>query len=268
MTIDFKIGKKKYEISTLKIKDYYAIRSALMMQHSEIAYDLVSLLSGCPVHELQSLNPQKWLEIWSALEVKIEKETTRNLEARNKISLDGVEYGLVDFEHMSIGEFADLDVLLQDPNMQGRLHEILAILYRPIVKQGLFKYEIAEYDTDSYKDRAEKFLNLPIRHAKAVLSFFLSTAIASSGLTNLYLSLPRKTQEEIQTLLLQILSGRGTPQSSISLMKILWTSTELPVFEFENHLTSLFGEESKLDVKMNSIAKWLTNIKLQDDLVS
>lgn len=268
MTIDFKIGKQKYAISTLKIRDYYAIQSALLMQHDAIAYDLVSLLSGCPVDDLKNLNPQTWVEIWSALEIKIEKETIRGLEARNKISLHGVEYGLVDFEHMSIGEFADLDVLLQDPNMTHRLHEILAILYRPIVKESLFKYEIAPYSTEDYRARAELFLDLPIRHAKAVLSFFLSTAIASSGLTTLYLNLPRQTQQEMQECLLPILIGRGTPHSFTSLMKILWTSTELPNSEFEKHLTSWFGEGNKSDVKLSNVSAWLKNITLQDDLVS
>lgn len=72
----------------------------------------------------------------------------------------------------------------------------------------------------------------------------------------------------METLLLQILIGRGTQHSYISLMKILLKSTGLQDSEFEKHLISLFGEQNKSEEKMNAIVKWLNNITLQDDLVS
>lgn len=266
--IAFKIGSQKYKISTIRIRDYYAIRGALLLKHDELAYDLVSMLTDCPVADLKTLNPQTWLEIWTELEVMIEKDLTRDLEARTKIKLDGVEYGLVNFDDMSIGEFADLDVIMNSSDMENRLHEVMAILYRPIASSHLFKYTIESYDVKTYQERAQKFLDLPIKCAKAVMSFFLSSAIASSGLMNLYSELPKKEKKEMETLLLQILIGRGTQHSYISLMKILLKSTGLQDSEFEKHLISLFGEQNKSEEKMNAIVKWLNNITLQDDLVS
>lgn len=266
--IDFKIGKKRYKISTIRIRDYYAIRSAIIVQDRETSYNLVSLMSGCPIDILKELNPIEFLEVWSSLEVMIEKNMTQNLEARTKITHDGVEYGLVDFDDMSIGEFADLDLLLNDSNFENRLHEVLAILYRPITRSHLLKYEIAEYDTKDFKDRCQKFLDLPIRHAKAVMSFFLSSAIASSGLTKVYSDLSKKEQTEFQTNLIAILTGRGTQHSFIWLMKTLWSSTGLPDSELEKHLISLFGEENKSENKMKGLVGWLNNIIKTHDHVS
>jgi hypothetical protein len=266
--IDFRIGRQKYKITTIRIRDYYAIRNALILKHDALTYDLVSGLSGCPVEDLKSLNPMEFLEIWTSLEVMIEKNLFRDLEARTKITHDGVEYGLANFEDLTIGEFADLDLILQDPNFETRLHEVLAVLYRPIVSSNFLGYTIETYDTKSYRTRCQTFLDLPIRHARAVMSFFLASAIASSGLTKVYSQLNKKTQKEMQTLLLEIHTGRGTLPSFTSLMKILWSSTGLPNSELEKHLTSLFGGENKSDVKMSNVVKWLHNITLQHDFVS
>lgn len=266
--IDFKIGKTRYKISTVRIRDYYAIRGALILQHDELTYDLVSRLSGCEVEDLKTLNPQEFLEIWSSLEVMLEKHVLQNLEARTKITHDGIEYGLVNFEDLSIGEFADLDLILQDSNFENRLHEVLAVLYRPIISKNFLSWQIEPYDTKSYRTRCQTFLDLPIKHARAVMSFFLASAIASSGLTKVYSQMTSKTQKETQHLLLTILTGRGTLLSYTSLMKILWTSTGQPGSELEKHLTSLFGEENKSDVKMSNVVKWLNNITLQHDFVS
>ncbi len=266
--IDFKTGKKKYKISTIRIRDFYAIRSALLVKHEELAYDLVSSLSGCPIEDLKELNPVQFLEIWSSLEVMLEKNVTQNLEARTKITHEGVEYGLVNFDDLSIGEFADLDLLLNDPQFENRLHEVLAILYRPITRSNLIRYEVAEYDTKDFKDRCQKFLDLPVRHAKAVMSFFLSSAIASSGLTKVYSDLNKTQKKEFQENLIAILTGRGTQHSFIWLMKTLWTSTGQADSELEKHLISLFGEESKSENKTKDLVAWLNKIVKSHDHVS
>lgn len=261
--IDFKINKTKYKIGTIRIKDYYGISAAMRMKHDAVSFSLVSQLSGCSVDDLKRLNPETWLEIWSQLEVAIEKDLSRGIEARTRITHEGVEYGLVNFDDMSIGEFADIDVILADPNVDGRLHEILAVLYRPIASTNLFRYKIVEYDLEGYRERCKLFLDLPVKHAKAVMGFFLSFAIASSGLTNLYLSLPKKKKTEMEKNLLQALTGRGTTPLYISLMKILWTSAELPDSELEKHLISLFGEETRFASMKSAVHNLLSQYKPQ-----
>jgi hypothetical protein len=259
--IQFKTGKNKWKIGVIRIKDYYAISAAMRMKHDEISFSLVSMLSGCPVEDLKSLAPTQWLEIWTELEVYIERDLTRGIEARTKITHDGVEYGLVNFDDMSIGEFADIDVILADPNMDGRLHEILAILYRPVISSNLFRYKIAPYDAEGYRDRCKLFLDLPVKHAKAVMGFFLSFAIAYSGLTTHYLALPRKEKKILEKTMTQAFMGRGTKHSFISLMKTLWISAELPNSVLEKHLTSLFGEETRFESTRTLIGELVAQYK-------
>ena len=254
MQINFKVGENKYQIDEVRIKDYYELRTTLMLNSLEKKHDLISKMSGCPVEELQKLTPAKWNEIWYVLEVLIEKDLAEDQVLYNKVKLDGVEYGLVDLENLSIGEFADLDVIITDKKAENRLHEIMAILYRPIVSKTLFKVKIEDYSMETYKDRCNLFLDLPMRYTKSAMSFFLSFGLASMGLTETYLKLPKKKQRNLVKEYQKILLGRGTKHSFQSLAEIHCSSKGLVDSEYEKLLTSLFGDMMKTG-KLNSNIK-------------
>jgi len=97
---------------------------------------------------------------------------------------------------MTLGEFIDLETLCQKP--QVNLHEIMAVLYRPIKthrfdkltwkaqhniqlmrKQvdNVFKwYTLEEYNNDNRVVDGESMKELPVGFALGALSFFLGTA--------------------------------------------------------------------------------------------
>jgi len=71
--------------------------------------------------------------------------TKMSEELNQFVTIDNVKYGFhPNLSEMSTGEFADLDTLCKDLN--DNLHLIIAILYRPVVKEAHGKYSIEAYD--------------------------------------------------------------------------------------------------------------------------
>jgi hypothetical protein len=161
---------------------------------------------------------------------------------------------------MTIGEFADLDVIVSDPSADSKLHEILAVLYRPIVARKWRKNIVEKYDYDGFKHRTELFLDLPISMSKAISGFFLTFAVASLKTTEIYLKSTKKVQREMVKEARVMLRGGGTSLSSDWLTKILSKYQGLQNLELEKHLTSLPTEKNKLKNPSWSISKWLKNI--------
>lgn len=86
-------------------------------------------------------------------------EYTPTGELHKTFEIDDIQYGLVDFNKLTVGEFADLESILAEPNGNDKLHLLLAIVYRPIIKWNRNKYEIEKYDSISLEERSEIFKN-------------------------------------------------------------------------------------------------------------
>jgi len=95
------------------------------------------------------------------------------------ITLDGTEYGFEpNLSRLSTAAWADISHL-EDLGRDERLHQVLAILYRPITQRwgvNIPRYRIEDYS--KYKgdsmDNAELFLSITMSKALGVLGFFLS----------------------------------------------------------------------------------------------
>ena len=250
MEIKFKIEDKTYKIEDIRIRDYYEINSNLILNNLEQRYELLFKLTGCPVEDLKTIKAERWTEIWASIEVLIEKTVLKEIKIVNKISHEGVEYGLVNFDDLTIGEFADLDIIISSNNANNRIHEILAVLYRPITKKRLFSFEVEPYEISSYKERCQIFLDLPVKYAKSVMGFFLSFALASTGATQTYLQLPKKEQKKMMEEIRLTLFKPGTQRSSISQVKTLLNSPQLQNLGLEKLLTTLSGAVERIE-KLN-----------------
>lgn len=109
---------------------------------------------------------------------------------------EGQLYGYAHIKQTSLGEYIDIEELAKDT--EANLHKLAAILYRPVtnhrfkslkfvVKQkiktlkGLVEtpfeyYDVEKYDSQSAKDRAELFRELPVDIVLGGLSFFLAVS--------------------------------------------------------------------------------------------
>jgi len=126
----------------------------------------------------------------------------------------GITYGFQPLSQCNVAEWMDLDRRLENP--VENLEEILAILYRPIVKdrfdgmqwktmnsiktligkqENMFKYyEIEEYDTEKRDWRADIFQDLPLGVAMGALTFFLGFGLMLQ--VDLVRSSPNMTKKE------------------------------------------------------------------------
>ena len=108
------------------------------------------------------------------------------------VTINSVKYGFnPNISEISTGEFADLDTLCQDLN--GNLHLIMAILYRPIDKESNGKYNIEPYD-GNVEERGRLFKkNMKANVVNSAILFFWT--IGSDYLSDLLTS----SQEVMET---------------------------------------------------------------------
>jgi hypothetical protein len=262
MKIEFKIGKEEYELREMTVADYYQIKTNLFLGGIEAHFEMISILSGCPVAVLREAKTRDFQKLVDSLEFKLNSLLGGEQRLIHQFVFEDVEYGLVNLDAMTIGEFADLDVIVTSSNADSRLHEMLAILYRPITRKTLTKNVIEKYDAEGFRTRSELFKNLPITYARAVSAFFLHIARASikATLTSLRQTKDPMAKEIERTL--QMLLGDGTTPWSISLEEIRLRSQELQNLVSERLSTSSLGNTTKTESKRSKIKEWLNNINL------
>ena len=165
------------------------------------------------------------------------------------IEFNDVLYGYRPISKMTLGEYVDLERLCKEA--ASNLHEITALLYRPIIKdktnslkfkmkngykiaqgtaENLFKYyEVEDYNSDDRGVNAERMLTFPVALALGGMSFFLGVGTKLSSNTNSYLKPTEKltiTKEMDQLL---VATGAGLEQYIHSLKPISYQSQETRV---------------------------------------
>ena len=167
----------------------------------------VSVLSGISEDEIKTWDHLGIKDVYSDLITAMDAKE----EFHPIFEYEGQLFGFANINKLSLGQYVDLENLAKDPNKN--LHEMMAILYRPIkkhnfknlvwkklhgwmVKRGkidnIFKhYTLEKYDSEDRVEAAETFKNIPFNFALGALAFFLGSA-------NGYLNhmLPSSTSEE------------------------------------------------------------------------
>jgi hypothetical protein len=96
--------------------------------------------------------------------------------------LNGVEYGFIpDLTDLSVGEFADLDTLVQNGRTFDNLEKIMAILYRPITERWNDFYEIAPYDPKAKDIEIMKGMTMDVVMGAVVFFWHTAEALATSS---------------------------------------------------------------------------------------
>ncbi len=187
--------KKKYNI---EIPEYLSIDRFQKLQNLEHLSDLGKMIRT--IHVFTDI-PEEEIKTWAISDLgKVGKDFSERVDATAKFypmwEHKGTNYGYVDISTMSMGEFIDLETLCKEPNKN--LHEIMAVLYRPVVNHrfdklkfkakhnvqlmqnkvdNVFKwYTVKEYNNDERYVDAEVMKDLPAGFALGALNFFLSTA--------------------------------------------------------------------------------------------
>jgi len=215
----FSINGKTYYFQELTLRKFNALKPLLEVETTQNKMEISSIVTDCPVSELRKLSYSDWSLVWDETIFSITFYTSAD-KIITSFTHAGVEYALSNIEDITIGEFIDMDLILQDGMKHDTLAKMATILYRPVVKRHKHKLELAAYDPAESEYRAEEFLDLPIKYIKSANAFFLTSAQAlqknlldSSNLEEILKSLSQSDREELQNLLQQDLGG--------------WSSTEL-----------------------------------------
>lgn len=246
--IEFTIDKKEYKIGDLTIRDYYRIQHMFVQDTVNSQINIIAELSDCPFSELRKLDKLQFVTLWN--EVVDDKLNVPNDTPFHKsFVFKDTAYCFLDIDHLTIGEFADMEVLRTDPNHQRNLHKMMAVLYRPAIVIKSKQYA-EPYDSVSLTDRSEEFMDLPLLYVYSALNFFLQiprslceitlTSLITPEMTNL----EKKQIKEMNQTILELLD-LGTERSSSAPEKILQKSIKLK--ELALSLSSTGSLSKKID---------------------
>lgn len=113
----------------------------------------------------------------------IDKALETGVQFVNRFKIGSVEFGFIpDFESISVGEFADLE---KYQDSKDTLHNLMAILFRPIVNKEGNRYEIESYKGTA--EYAELMKQTPLHIVNGALVFFLNLADELEVCTQNYL---------------------------------------------------------------------------------
>jgi hypothetical protein len=235
----------------LSIKDWKYFQSLEMENDNEKMLKFISYATDISEDIIMSLRPIDLAQVYSTILEKIgEVEST----FFPLFELEGQLYGFSSISKMTFGEYIDLQKLTKNPSIN--LEEIMAILYRPVVKhkldgvtwavksqhkigtgnvENLFKYyDLEKYDSKTRAEQADKMKSIPVAFALGALSFFL--VLTNISLTSTNLSLNLKSKEERQTL--KSLSKAVSIPIGDGLLQFI-TSQKLPSLRLQGTMQSL-----------------------------
>jgi hypothetical protein len=264
--IEFRISGKEYKIEDVTIQQYYEIQDLIVRQDFAAKIEIISKIAECPTSELKKLDKHQFIVLWDSV-----IENYLNLEEntpfhRNFVHRDEL-YGFLDMSKITLGEFADMDMLKTDPMSQKKLHMMMAILYRPAVQITEKWMEVEAYNSDTMMHRAEEFLSLPIKYVAGALNFF--SAVSKYYVETTLNSLTQKPE----TTLREVAMIDLTSQIMLDLLEtgqksyITVQETILPKLEKLNELAQLeystisHTESKNKKKKSTFVDRWSSKIK-------
>lgn len=131
---------------------------------------LLSMYLDIPVDELKSY-PYEQMDfiktyITSVMTQEVKKELVMVFE------YEGVEYGLEnDWSKLSWGAWVDLEVFSSE-NVTDNIHNLLAVLYRPVLTKNGTEYTIEPYKSSEIERRGRLFMNVDADIWFGCASFF------------------------------------------------------------------------------------------------
>lgn len=259
MSAKFKIKGEEFGFRTITISDYYKLKEILKCEDKEAEFRIVETITGCPLKTLKTLPYTDWLLVWEQAQFDILNLSSSTAEIKPLYQLGDKTIGLPAVEDLTIGEFADLEVILQSQKTDEKLVEIAAVLYRPVIKSGK-RQKISPYDPEGFAERLEEYQNLPLDAIRSANAFFLQYVNYSLGNTKASLVKQMKgvmSPEDLENL--QNLLPQGPTGSLLipSLEKTLSDLTKLRNSRSDKPLIGWLGKRTRLSKALN----WLKSLK-------
>lgn len=192
------------------VRQYREMWLAIEDQHDETttARRVVEILANLEKGSLNSADYADLNTATTALRWIMDEPDpfTLSTPLKQRIYVEGLEYGFIpDWTKLTVGEYADLETYCHK-GIVKYLDKAMAVMYRPIVEQGLDMYEIETYEPS--KDREEAMANCPMSVCVSAMVFFCAIQKELATTMQRYSKAPRQTM--MQRLKAYITSGVGT----------------------------------------------------------
>jgi hypothetical protein len=217
------------ELKEIKLAQYQAfLKIAKDNEDSEFLHQkMVQTFCGIDLKEVAEIRYKDVVEITNSLGKMFD---VKNHKFINKFKMGGVEFGFIpNLDDMTFGEYTDLDTYITD---WEQMHKAMAVLYRPIKKNGLNgTYEIEKYNGSITYSDVMKHAPLDVVFGANVFFYTLGNELLKSTMTYL------ENNKEIQTILHQHnleKDGDGIVQSMLLLKETLSNLIELPNYQLTN----------------------------------
>ncbi len=217
------------ELNEIKLSQYQAFLKIAKDNTDEefLHQKMVQTFCGIDLKEVAEIRYKEVIEITESLGKMFD---VKNHKFISRFKMGGVEFGFIpNLDDMTFGEYTDLDTYIND---WEQMHKAMAVLYRPIKKNGLNgTYEIEKYNGSITYSEVMKHAPLDIVFGANVFFYTLGNELLKSTLTYL------ENNKEIQTILHQHnleKDGDGIVQSMLLLKETLSNLIELPNYQLTN----------------------------------
>jgi hypothetical protein len=170
-TLSLKIDGENYTIEKITLEKWYKLQDMVIDDEMDTKVNVLAMLFDTSVSTVMKLTPTEIDAVWGIVFVKF---LTWDKEApfQNTLVFNGVSYGFVELDKISVAEFSGLEIYSKRPKM---LHKMLSILYRPIKGITLKgNRKIEKFDNEKCSEREDLFLQTDIRIVFGAVNFFLN----------------------------------------------------------------------------------------------
>ena len=213
MKLEISIPTKLSEIKLSQYQKFLKIADG-DIDNELLHQKMVQIFCGIDLKDVAEIRYKDVLEITASLGLMFENKNHRFI---NRFKMGGVEFGFIpNLEDISFGEYTDLDTYLND---WTQMHKAMAVLYRPIKKNGLNgTYEIEKYNGSITYSDVMKHAPLDVVLGANVFFYNLSNELLNSTMTYL------EENQEVQNILksqTSVENGDGTLHTMLSLKETL-----------------------------------------------
>jgi hypothetical protein len=219
------------ELNEVKLSQYQKfLKVAKDNEEAEfINQKMVQIFCNIDLKAVAEIRYKEVIEITNSLGKMFDINTHKFVQ---RFKMGGVEFGFIpSLEDISFGEYTDLDTYISD---WDNMHKAMAVLYRPIKKEGLNgSYEIEKYNGSVTYSDVMKHAPLNVVLGANVFFYNLGNELLNSTMNYL------ESQKEVMTILQEVnlqLDGDGIVQSMLSLKETLADLMPPPNYRLYNAL--------------------------------
>jgi hypothetical protein len=217
------------ELNEVKLSQYQKfLKVAKDNEEAEfINQKMVQIFCNIDLKAVAEIRYKEVIEITNSLGKMFDVNTHKFVQ---RFKMGGIEFGFIpSLEDISFGEYTDLDTYISD---WDNMHKAMAVLYRPIKKEGLNgSYEIEKYNGSVTYSEVMKHAPLNVVLGANVFFYNLGNELLNSTMNYL------ESQKEVMTILQEVNlqpDGVGIVQSMLSLKETLADLMPPPNYRLSN----------------------------------